>query len=117
MQSLVAWAGMIRVNGTTYKWMGNDPASNKTSAKVTNIQITPTRSIFVMEAGPMNVTVTFLSPVEVGGSAAQMTSPFSLSCAVSTIARRLGQAVNAVFVCFCGSSILGCKQLSGANVL
>ncbi|PIL34513.1 hypothetical protein GSI_03291 [Ganoderma sinense ZZ0214-1] len=55
---------MIRVNGTTYKWLGDDPAGNNTSAKVTNIQITPTRSIFVMTAGPMNVTVTFLSPVE-----------------------------------------------------
>ncbi|KAM5545433.1 hypothetical protein V8D89_000471 [Ganoderma adspersum] len=55
---------MIRVNGTTYKWLGNDPAASNTSAKVTNIQISPTRSIFVMEAGPMNVTVTFLSPVE-----------------------------------------------------
>ncbi|KAI1785602.1 hypothetical protein LXA43DRAFT_1065747 [Ganoderma leucocontextum] len=53
---------MIRVNGTTYRWMGNDPAG--IAANVTNIQITPTRSIFVIQAGPMNITVTFLSPIE-----------------------------------------------------
>ena len=34
-------------------------------ANVISVQITPTRTIFVMEAGPMNVTVTFLSPIEV----------------------------------------------------
>ncbi|KAI1793781.1 hypothetical protein LXA43DRAFT_1122215 [Ganoderma leucocontextum] len=50
--AIMGWDGMIRVNGTTYRWMGSDPAG--TAANVTNIQITPTRSIFVMQAGPMN---------------------------------------------------------------
>ena len=61
----MGWSGKIRVNGTTYKWMGADGAG--IAANVTNVQITPTRSIFVMQAGPMNVTVTYLSPVEVRG--------------------------------------------------
>ncbi|KAI1795670.1 hypothetical protein LXA43DRAFT_1058371 [Ganoderma leucocontextum] len=61
--AIMGWAGKIRVNGTTYKWMGQD-ATGGTPANVTNIQITPTRSIFVMQAGPMNVTVTFLTPIE-----------------------------------------------------
>ena len=34
-------------------------------ATVTNVQITPTRSIYTMKAGPVGLTVTFLSPVEV----------------------------------------------------
>lgn len=63
MQANMGWSGKIRVNGTTYQWMGQNGTS--ISANVTNVQITPTRSIFVMQAGPMNVTVTFLSPVEV----------------------------------------------------
>ncbi|PIL35943.1 hypothetical protein GSI_01603 [Ganoderma sinense ZZ0214-1] len=61
-QANMGWAGKIRVNGTAYKWMGQDDRSK--SASVTNIQITPTRSIFVIQAGPMNLTVTFLSPIE-----------------------------------------------------
>ncbi|PIL35880.1 hypothetical protein GSI_01540 [Ganoderma sinense ZZ0214-1] len=62
LQSIMGWSGKIRVNGTTYKWMGQDTTG--TAATVTNIQVTPTRTIFVLQAGPMNVTVTFLSPVE-----------------------------------------------------
>ena len=34
-------------------------------ANVTNVRVTPTQTIFSMVAGPMNVTLTFLSPVEV----------------------------------------------------
>ncbi len=52
------------MDGLTYTWMGNYNTQNGT-ANVTNIQVTPTRSIFTMQAGPMNVTVTFLSPIEV----------------------------------------------------
>ncbi|KAM5534567.1 hypothetical protein V8D89_011771 [Ganoderma adspersum] len=61
-QATMGWAGKIRVNGTMYRWMGGD--GDGTPTNVTNIQITPTRSIFVMQAGPINLTVTFLSPVE-----------------------------------------------------
>ena len=52
------------MDGVTYSWMGHDGIWNST-ATVSNVQITPTRSIFVMQAGPMNVTVTYLSPIEV----------------------------------------------------
>ncbi|KAI8993903.1 DUF1793-domain-containing protein [Trametes punicea] len=62
-QSIMGWAGKIRVDGQTYAWMGQDYAPPFT-ANVTNVQITPTRSIFTMQAGPMNVTITFLSPIE-----------------------------------------------------
>ncbi|RPD75342.1 hypothetical protein L226DRAFT_534905 [Lentinus tigrinus ALCF2SS1-7] len=62
-QSIMGWAGKIRVDGTTFSWMGQDGIGNGT-ATVTDIEITPTRSIFVMQAGPMNLTVTFLSPIE-----------------------------------------------------
>ena len=63
-QSIIGWSGKIRVDGTTFSWMGQDNIGNG-SATITDVQITPTRSIFSMQAGPMNITVTFLSPVEV----------------------------------------------------
>ncbi|KAI0335016.1 DUF1793-domain-containing protein [Cubamyces sp. BRFM 1775] len=63
LQSIMGWAGKIRVDGQTYAWLGDDYGPPFV-ANVTNVQITPTRSIFVMQAGPMNVTVTFLSPIE-----------------------------------------------------
>ncbi|TFK89099.1 DUF1793-domain-containing protein [Polyporus arcularius HHB13444] len=62
-QSIMGWSGKIRVDQTTYVWMGQDGIGNG-SAVVTDVQITPTRSIFVMQAGPMNLTINFLSPIE-----------------------------------------------------
>ena len=96
--------------------MGNDLTNADIASNVTNIQITPTRSIFVMKAGPMNVTVTFLSPVEVSGSLEWRClrlrrRPPALE------ARRLGQAVDSFFLCIRGSSVIGWEQLSSANVL
>ncbi|EIW62872.1 uncharacterized protein TRAVEDRAFT_99158, partial [Trametes versicolor FP-101664 SS1] len=63
LQETVGWVGRIRVDGRTYSWMGQD-GSAPLSATVTDMQITPTRSIFTMHAGLMNLTITFLSPIE-----------------------------------------------------
>lgn len=41
------------------------PSVGALSANITTVRITPTRTIFVVQAGPMNVTVTYLSPIEV----------------------------------------------------
>lgn len=58
--------GSIRVDGQTYIWTGLDrPSVGALSANITTARITPTRTIFVVQAGPMNVTVTYLSPIEV----------------------------------------------------
>ena len=66
----MGWAGSIRVDNVSYSWLGADaPRSDLNfTIPVTNVQITPTRSIYVMTAGPMNITVTFLSPIEVSVS-------------------------------------------------
>ncbi|TFK80597.1 hypothetical protein K466DRAFT_605206 [Polyporus arcularius HHB13444] len=71
----MGWTGKIRVDGATFQWMGEDGAADGI-ATVTDIQITPTRTIFTMQAGPMNLTVTFLSPVEPSDWAKQ-SLPFS----------------------------------------
>lgn len=56
----------MRVDGLTYSLMGQYDAKNET-ANFTDMKVTPTRSIFYLQAGPMNVTVTFLTPIEVKG--------------------------------------------------
>ncbi|KAH9926279.1 uncharacterized protein BXZ73DRAFT_49533 [Epithele typhae] len=57
------WRGQIRIDGAVYTWLGAD-SSGSVVPNVVSTEVTPTRSVFVMQAGPMNLTVTFLSPVE-----------------------------------------------------
>jgi hypothetical protein len=57
----MGWTGFVRVDGLTYQWMGM--TGNMTN--LTSTVITPTRSIFTIQAGAMLLNVTFLSPIEV----------------------------------------------------
>jgi hypothetical protein len=67
---IVGWCGLVRVDGALYSWMGNPVGltlnNNATFKPVTfqGYQITPTRSILSLQAGPMAINVTFLSPIE-----------------------------------------------------
>ena len=81
----MGWSGSIRVDNISYSWLGaGAPQSNpNVTTPVTNVQITPTRSIYVMTAGPMNVTVTFLSPIEVSSSATSVLQIFT--CRVGSL--------------------------------
>lgn len=62
---ILGWAGHIRVDGTNYRWLGDDAQAPSIPGNLTGKQFTPTRSIFQVQAGPMNLNVTFLSPIEV----------------------------------------------------
>ncbi|TDL28683.1 DUF1793-domain-containing protein [Rickenella mellea] len=64
--STLGWAGYIRVDGDVYNFLGdpNVPGATALKAVQKSFQFTSTRSIFVMEAGPVDLTVEFLSPVE-----------------------------------------------------
>ncbi|KAJ3538099.1 hypothetical protein NM688_g6567 [Phlebia brevispora] len=62
------WTGLIRIDdnpNNTFMWLGDSlyPV-NASRSILTNIQITPTRTIMNLTAGPLNLTVTFLSPIE-----------------------------------------------------
>ena len=60
-------AGMVRVNGQTYEFIGspeNDPIGSKLVAKQTGLKVTPTQSIFTLEAGPVELTVNFFTPID-----------------------------------------------------
>lgn len=68
MQAILGWAGHIRVdNTTTYKWLGQSgfPTSGLELPVLNNIQVTPTQTIMTITAGPIDLTVTYLSPIEV----------------------------------------------------
>ncbi|KAF7368334.1 hypothetical protein MVEN_00154800 [Mycena venus] len=71
---ILGWAGYIKVDGLTYHWLG-DPVPGNASTWVAT-QVTPTRTILTVQAGPMQLNVTFLSPIEPNDWALQ-SFPFS----------------------------------------
>ncbi|KAI8582627.1 hypothetical protein K450DRAFT_226152 [Umbelopsis ramanniana AG] len=62
------WEGIVRVDGTSYEILGaastNANITGLKSATQKSVTTTPTQTIFTLAAGPVNVVVTFLSPVE-----------------------------------------------------
>lgn len=111
-QNILGWSGKIRVDGSTYNWMGGD-VGPPNSGNVTNVQITPTRSIFTMQAGPMNVTVTYLSPIEVR----TLSLPARISMIHLCVAIGLGPAISAVFLRICGGNFSGRPKPQRADIL
>lgn len=59
------WTGLVKVDNETYTWMGN-PDPLPTTVNQTSFSYTSTRSIFTMNAGPVTLNITFLSPVTPG---------------------------------------------------
>ncbi|EKM77075.1 hypothetical protein AGABI1DRAFT_130801 [Agaricus bisporus var. burnettii JB137-S8] len=57
-----ALSAMIRVDGQPYKWLGNSIVTNFSTAVAS--EITPTSTIFTIQAGPMKFNVTFFTPIE-----------------------------------------------------
>ncbi|KAI0779898.1 DUF1793-domain-containing protein [Fomes fomentarius] len=64
--TILGWAGFANVDGASYCWMGVPavPATVFNKAVQKSVQITATKTVFVMTAGPVDLTVTFLSPIE-----------------------------------------------------
>src|SRR5580693_6756789 len=52
---------LIRVDGATYRLMGNEPVSVPALPQ-TGLQVTPTRSIYEFENEKIHVTLTFMRP-------------------------------------------------------
>lgn len=53
------------MDGTAYEWLGDESESNLNLTKLVALTITPTRTIYTMQAGPMGLNITFLTPIEV----------------------------------------------------
>ncbi|KAF7306293.1 Ricin B-type lectin domain-containing protein [Mycena indigotica] len=65
--SIKGWAAIARVDGLAYPIMGDpgqDPIGSTGNAVQKSLTVTPTKSIYVMQAGAVEVTLTFLSPIE-----------------------------------------------------
>ncbi|KAF8168510.1 hypothetical protein B0H34DRAFT_646042 [Crassisporium funariophilum] len=60
----LSWIGSVRVDGTYYEWLGNEVNSTTQFAPTIASYITPTRTVFTVEAGPIQFNTTYLSPVE-----------------------------------------------------
>ncbi|TFK75791.1 DUF1793-domain-containing protein [Pluteus cervinus] len=61
----LGWAGFVNVDGVSYNFMGTPTLSTPFQKAVQkSFEYTATQSIFVLSAGAVDVTVTFLSPVE-----------------------------------------------------
>ncbi|RMZ71230.1 putative glutaminase [Pyrenophora seminiperda CCB06] len=58
----LGWTGLIKVDGTTFLWMGA-PSGFNNKANQTSFEYTSTKSIFTMTAGKVELKVTFLSPL------------------------------------------------------
>ena len=74
----IGWTVFVRVDGLTYWFLGfetgtgnvtvpNGVPTTATGGAVdfTNLVITPTQTVIVAQAGPMQVNLTFLNPIEV----------------------------------------------------
>ncbi|KAI0068780.1 DUF1793-domain-containing protein [Artomyces pyxidatus] len=63
--STLGWAGYIAVDGQAYTFLGDPGGVDGTEkALQKSLQFTATQSVFVLTAGTIDLTVTFLSPVE-----------------------------------------------------
>ncbi|KZT68281.1 hypothetical protein DAEQUDRAFT_338010 [Daedalea quercina L-15889] len=63
----LGWICYIRVDGKTYTLFGNNNLAssyNISAGTILETELTPTRTIQVIQAGPMNVTLTLLSPID-----------------------------------------------------
>ena len=60
-------AGLVRVNGQTYEFMGHptqDDIGTKLQAKQVSLKVTPTQSMFTLNAGPIALAVNFFTPID-----------------------------------------------------
>ncbi|KAI9446170.1 hypothetical protein H4582DRAFT_2052271 [Lactarius indigo] len=54
---------LVRVDNSTYLFLGNATTVN-TTVNLTNVVISPTQTKLTAEAGPMQINLTFLNPIE-----------------------------------------------------
>ncbi|KAH8980359.1 hypothetical protein EDB86DRAFT_2835394 [Lactarius hatsudake] len=54
---------LVRVDNSTYLFLGNASTVN-TTVNLTNVVISPTQTMLTADAGPMQINLTFLNPIE-----------------------------------------------------
>jgi hypothetical protein len=63
LDQLSGRTALLRIDGVTHLILGQPALAHQSN--VTGSFITPTRTIFTLDVGPVEVSVTFLSPIEV----------------------------------------------------
>ncbi|KAI9459511.1 hypothetical protein BJY52DRAFT_1149036 [Lactarius psammicola] len=63
-QSWFDLAVLIRVDNNTFTFLGGWVNSTLTQVNFTNAVISPTQTVLTVEAGPMQINLTFLNPIE-----------------------------------------------------
>jgi hypothetical protein len=66
LYQILGWSVLVRVDGLTYSFLGDVVLSilNGT-VNLTSHTVTPTQTVVTGQAGPMQVNLTFLNPIEV----------------------------------------------------
>lgn len=63
---MFGWVVLVRVDGVTYSFLGaSDLSVINGTTNLTNVAVTPTQTVVTAKAGPMEVNLTFLNPIEV----------------------------------------------------
>ncbi|KAJ7275825.1 hypothetical protein C8J57DRAFT_1466503 [Mycena rebaudengoi] len=70
---ILGWAGYIKVDGVAWMWLRIPVSGNANTWLQT--EITPTRIIISVKAGPMLLNITFLSPVELYADISAASNP------------------------------------------
>ncbi|KAI9433016.1 hypothetical protein H4582DRAFT_2188438 [Lactarius indigo] len=95
---ILGWSVLVRIDGLTYSFLGSVPGGNggplNGTVNFTNTVITPTQTVIAAQAGPMQVNLTFLNPIEPGDWVKQ-SIPFSY---LALSAKSLDGAAHAVQV-------------------
>ncbi|MFC1633807.1 glutaminase domain-containing protein [Planctomycetota bacterium] len=90
-----AMAGMVRVDGKTYRFMGPKAICSDV-AKQTSVQVKPTRTFYTFEAGGVELRVIFLTPM-LASDLSLLTSPVTF---ITFQIRALDKKPHAVTVYF-----------------
>ncbi|ETW77436.1 hypothetical protein HETIRDRAFT_480082 [Heterobasidion irregulare TC 32-1] len=62
-EAILGWQGLVNIDGVSYNWLGDDLGTGN-STNLTNVLITPTRTVLSMTANTVDFNITFLSPIE-----------------------------------------------------
>ncbi|KAH9063193.1 hypothetical protein EDB87DRAFT_1558504 [Lactarius vividus] len=61
---ILSWSVLVRIDGSTYSFLGGAVTSVNATVDITDTVITPTQTVVSAQAGPMEFNLTFLNPIE-----------------------------------------------------
>jgi hypothetical protein len=115
MRQILGWSVLVRVDGLTYSFLG-DVAPNLVNGTVklnsTFFAIGPTYTQLAGNAGPMQVTLRFLNPIEV----CCHSFVTSMSTYTPSKAQRLGQAIHPILIYVFHGKVIGQRNSSCAGI-